>query len=201
MLSLFSSPRLHSLEEKFLHRKSFQIAFFLGVLGLSVVLVLLFRLYFNLEEFLLYGYLGIFLLTVVCSATIIFPLPGEAILIAAGGVLNPFWLGLVASIGGTLGELTGYLAGYWGRRIIAGEYQERYQQAERWMRRYGIPTVFVFALVPLLLFDLVGIAAGALRFPLWKFLLACWVGRLIRSLAEAYLGWGSFQFFWPSFLQ
>lgn len=199
MLSLFSSPRLHSLEEKFLHRKSFQIAFFLGVLGLSCALVVLFRLYFNLEEFLLYGYLGIFLLTVVCSATIIFPLPGEAVLIAAGGALNPFWLGLVASIGGALGELTGYLAGYWGRKIIVGEYQERYQQAERWMRRYGIPTVFVFALVPLLLFDLAGIAAGALRFPLWKFLLACWVGKLIRSLAEAYLGWGSFQFFWPGF--
>lgn len=201
MLSLFSSSRLHSLNEKFLHRRSFQVAFFLGVLGLSVALVLVFRLYLNLEEFLLYGYLGIFLLTVVCSATIIFPLPGEALLIAAGGVLNPLWLGLVASIGGTLGELTGYLAGYWGRRIIAGEYQERYQQAERWMRRYGIPTVFVFALVPLLLFDLVGIAAGALRFPLWKFLLACWAGRLIRSLAEAYLGWGSFRFFWPGFLQ
>ncbi len=197
--SLFSSPRLHSLEEKLTHRRSFQITFFLGVLGLSVALVILFRLYFNLERFLVYGYFGIFLLTLVSSSTIILPLPGEALLIAAGGVLNPLWLALVASIGGTLGELTGYLAGYWGRKAIAGEYRERYQRAEYWMRRYGGPTIFVFALVPLLIFDLVGLAAGALRFPLWKFLLFCWVGRILRSLAEAYLGWGSFQFFWPVF--
>ena len=37
--------------------------------------------------------------------------------------------------------------------------------------------------------DLAGIAAGALRFPFRKFLLACFAGRLPRSFIEAYLGW------------
>jgi membrane protein YqaA with SNARE-associated domain len=41
-------------------------------------------------------------------------------------------------------------------------------------------------------FDLAGIAAGALRFPLWKFILACWLGRTILYVGFvvlAALGW------------
>jgi uncharacterized membrane protein YdjX (TVP38/TMEM64 family) len=58
----------------------------------------------------------------------------------------------------------------------------------KWVRRYGGFTVFFFALLPIFFFDLVGLAAGALRFPLWRFLLAYWMGRLPRALVEAYLG-------------
>jgi len=37
----------------------------------------------------------------------------------------------------------------------------------------------------------VGIAAGALRFPVWKFLLFCWLGRTILYISIALFGaWG-----------
>lgn len=57
------------------------------------------------------------------------------------------------------------------------------------MKQHGSVTLALFAFMPFLLFDLPGIAAGALRFPFWKFLLACFAGRLPRSFIESYLGW------------
>ena len=151
------------------------------------------------EEIRRYGYPGIFFLSLVCSMTILFPLPGEAVLAAAPGIMKlagaeVFWLGVVASTGGALGETTAYFAGLWGRVVIADKYQKDYGRVDRWMGRYGGPAIFVFALTPLP-FDLVGIAAGSLRFPLWQFLLFCWAGRLIRALIVVYFGWGSVKVF------
>ncbi len=140
-----------------------------------------------------WGYVGVFFLMLIGSMTILFPLPFEAILAAAPGIIGIagmelFWLGLLASIGGALGEVTAYFAGLWGRGAITGKYREGYSKVENGMKRFGSPAVFVFALTPLP-FDLVGIAAGTLRFQLGKFLLYCWVGRLLRSLIIVYLGW------------
>jgi membrane protein DedA with SNARE-associated domain len=39
--------------------------------------------------------------------------------------------------------------------------------------------------------DLVGIAAGVLRYPVWKFLLVCFLGKAILYTGMAYVGaWG-----------
>jgi membrane protein DedA with SNARE-associated domain len=182
------APKVQFLREKLAARRLFQIAAFIVILALSIGLFFLARSYLDLEDLLRYGYLGIFLISLSC-VTIMVPLPWEAVIIAAGTTLNPLWVGIIASIGATIGELSGYFVGYWGRNVIFGEYSGRYERAESWLKKYGSLTVFVFALLPILIFDLVGLAAGAFRFPLWKFILACWAARLIRCLAEAYLGW------------
>ena len=101
---------------------------------------------------------------------------------------NPPLVALVASIGGTLGEISGYLVGYGGRAFIAPDQSERYQMAERWMQRRGGFAIFLFALVPFFIFDFVGIAAGVFRYPVKKFLLYAWLGRLPRSFIEVYVG-------------
>ncbi len=187
------APKVQFLREKVVNRRLFQIAAFILIFALSIGLFFLARSYLDLEDLLRYGYLGIFLISLSC-VTIMFPLPWEAVIIAAGTTLNPLWVGIIASIGATLGELSSYFVGYWGRKIIFGEYSGRYEKAESWLKKYGSRTVFVFALLPILIFDLVGLAAGAFRFPLWKFILACWAARLIRCLAEAYLGWSLASF-------
>lgn len=184
------AAKVQFLREKVVTRKWFQISAFILILALSWISFFLARSYLDLEKLLVYGYLGIFLINLICCATIIFPIPGEAINIAAGGTLNPLWPGIIASSGATMGELTCYAAGYWGRKVIFGQYLERYKKAEVWLNRYGSFAVFLFALLPILIFDLLGLAAGSFRFPLWKFILACWAGRIIRCLVEAYLGWG-----------
>lgn len=151
-----------------------------------------------LKEFAVLAYVIVFGATFLSSSTIIFPAPGVAIVIAAASTWNPAIVALVASIGGSLGELTAYYAGYLGKKIIIGEHRVGYYWAESWMNRYGVWAVLIFALIPMLLFDLVGLVAGALRMPVWKFLMACWGGRLPRSFVEAYVGAGIIPLIFPS---
>jgi uncharacterized membrane protein YdjX (TVP38/TMEM64 family) len=55
------------------------------------------------------------------------------------------------------------------------------------MKRYGGVAIFVFAFLWILPFDLIGIAAGVLKYSIERFLLFCWLGRLPRSLIECYI--------------
>jgi len=160
-----------------------------SVLVLIVIPIVLVTRGFDMESIATYGYAGVFVATFISSTTIIFPAPGVVVQVIAAALLNPAWVALVAAVGGSLGEFTGYLAGYGGRAAIGERYGERYRKAETWMKRHGSVTLAVFAFTPFLLFDLAGIAAGALRFPFWKFQLACFAGRLPRAFIECYLGW------------
>lgn len=147
------------------------------------------------ERIRAYGYLGVFLVTFLSSTTILFPAPGVLVVMVAAGLFNPNWVAVVACLGGALGEFTSYVVGYAGTMVIDLERSKRYKTAENWMRRYGVVAIFLFALFPFLIFDLIGIAAGSLRFPFSKFMLATIAGRLPRSFMEAYLGWAIVPYF------
>jgi membrane protein YqaA with SNARE-associated domain len=155
----------------------------LVVLGISVG-IYLFRDQF--AEMAAVGYSGIFLVSLLGNATIILPAPSLALVFAMGSALTPVLVGLVAGSGEALGELTGYAAGFGGRAFI--ENQRVYRRLTSWMQRRGGVTVFVLSLVPNPFFDLAGIAAGTLRYPLARFLLFCWLGKTIKTLAIAWLG-------------
>ena len=141
-----------------------------------------------------YGYGGVFLVTLVSSMSIILPLPGTLVVIAAAEIWNTPLVALVASVGGTLGELSGYVVGYGGRAVVAPEHSDRYRLAESWMKRYGGFAIFLFAIVPFFIFDFVGIAAGVFRYPVKRFLLFAWLGRLPRSMIECYIGASLLEF-------
>jgi len=180
-------------------------AWLVGVGALTAGLVYLMwyaeaRFRLPLNQFAWLAYLVVFVITLLSSATIVFPAPGVAVLMAAAAKWNPAIVAIVASVGGTLGELTGYYAGRLGRRIIITEYRAGYEKTVGWMNRYGLWTTAVFAFVPVLIFDLVGLAAGALKLPVWKFLLACWGGRIARSFVEAYFGATVIPLIFPSWL-
>jgi membrane protein YqaA with SNARE-associated domain len=144
----------------------------------------------RLGRFVAYGYPGIFLISLIANATVILPAPSLALVFALGGVLNPVLVGLAAGLGEALGELTGYLAGYSGQAVI--ENRKIYDHLHGWMRRYGLATIFLLSLFPNPFFDLAGIAAGALRFPIGYFLLSCWLGKTLKTIAFALAGAHSF---------
>jgi membrane protein YqaA with SNARE-associated domain len=144
----------------------------------------------RLGRFVSYGYPGIFLISLVGNATVIFPAPSLALVFALGGVLDPILVGLAAGLGETLGELTGYLAGYSGQTVI--ENREIYDRLHGWMRQYGLATIFFLSVFPSPFFDLAGIAAGALRFPIGYFLLSCWLGKTLKTIIFALVGAHSF---------
>ena len=132
---------------------------------------------------------ALFAVSVISSATLFLPVPGLAITTLVGSLLNPVTVGIVAGIGQTLGEMTGYLAGYSGQGLV--NRSKTYDRVEGWMKRnefMGELVVFVLALIPNPLFDAAGMAAGALRFPLWKYLMAAGLGKVIKNIVFAYGG-------------
>ena len=143
-----------------------------------------------------YGYFGAFIISLIGNASVL--LPGIVLPILSGwgvllyphsGPVGPVMVGLAGGAGAAIGEIVGYMAGYGGRGIV--ENNKLYERLVGWVRRWGTLAIFVFALVPLF-FDLVGLSAGALRFPLWKFILVCWLGRTILYVSfvlAVALGW------------
>ncbi|MEN6392603.1 MAG: VTT domain-containing protein [Anaerolineaceae bacterium] len=146
------------------------------------------------KELAKYGYPGIFLLSMLSNGTIFVPAPGLLVVFTMGAVFNPFLLALCAGAGGALGELTGYLAGFSGQAVI--EKINTYNKIINWMqlhKRWSAFLVFVLALIPNPMFDLAGIAAGALKIPLITFLIACWLGVTLKMIFFAFAGAGSFH--------
>ena len=137
----------------------------------------------RIQELRPFGYAAVFLAGLISNATLIFPVPGLAVTAVMGGVFNPWLVGLAGGVGQALGELTGYMAGYSGQTWI--DDNPTYNRLTRWMQRYGIWTIFVLALIPNPVFDVGGMAAGALRFPLWKFLVSCGAGKVLKNVIIA----------------
>ena len=168
---------------------------YLQILALLFVLAFSAFLLLNREkvaELEVYGYLGVFLISIITCSSIVVPVPGW-ILVATMAVIlnNPILVGIVSGLGGTIGEMTGYLLGYGGR--IAIENVGLYTRLVNWMKRWGSATIFILALIPNPLFDVAGAAAGLLRFPLWKFILFGAAGRIPKHIFFAYIGVWGFQ--------
>lgn len=140
------------------------------------------------EQLESYGYLGIFVISILANATVIIPAPGLVIVFTMGAKFSPFLVGLASGAGATIGELSGYLAGFSGQAVI--EDQKRYDQMVSWMTKNGPLTIMILAFIPNPLFDLAGMIAGALKMPVYKFLFWAFIGKLLKMLLFAYAGAG-----------
>ncbi len=166
----------------------------LALIGVAALIVLLFVYRDQVIKLQQYGYIGIFLLSIAANATIIIPLPGVAITTAMGAIFNPLGVAVAAGLGAALGELSGYLAGFSGQGIV--EKTAFYERLTGWMQahpRLNMLAILVLAFIPNPLFDIAGFAAGALKIPLWKFLIACAIGKILKMVLFAYAGAASFD--------
>jgi membrane protein YqaA with SNARE-associated domain len=159
------------------------------ILLVVAITVCLFLFRSKVSELGNYGYLGAFLISLVANATVILPMPGLLILIGLGASFNPILVAVFGGIGGALGEMTGYILGRSGRGITSNN--KWYMRAENWMKKRGFLAVFCFALLPFLPLDVAGLIAGVLRYPIWKFLLACVLGKTLLYVIMIQTGaWG-----------
>lgn len=140
-----------------------------------------------------WGYAGVFLINLVGSASILLPSPAVASVFGGGALLHDFlrvpafiWVGLVAGLGEALGEFSGYAAGYGGRIVF--ENRPEYQRVHGWMERHGAASMFLFSVFPNPLFDVAGVAAGAVKMPLRRFFLAVLAGKIIKDTYLAAVG-------------
>ena len=142
---------------------------------------------------LAWGYLGLFVVEIVGSMSIILPAPGFAVNFILGGVpgFNPWLVGIVAGVGSSIGEMTSYLVGMGGREVIEEKYRKRLKKAREWMEKRGaFVVIIVFAATPLP-FDIVGILAGMSRYNFKKFYVATLIGKIIAGCALAWAGYYS----------
>lgn len=155
----------------------------LFTIGISITIFIYRR---QVHELQILGYPGIFLVSFLSNATIILPVPGVLFTSLMGAVFNPIFVALVAATGSTLGELSGYLAGFSGQAVV--ERSQTYRRIEGWMRKYGHWTILLLAFVPNPFFDIGGMVAGVIKMPVWRFLLFCWLGKLAKMLLFAFGG-------------
>ena len=162
----------------------------LGIATVVVITVIIFLYRDNITQLGALSYPGIFLGSMLWNATVLVPIPSFWIYFGLGTIpgLHPALIGLAGGSGAAVGELTSYMAGYSGRAILKLEKRKTYDRVQRWIKKWGFGVIFGFNLVPVFPFDLFGIAAGALRFPLWKFYLACLAGRTLAYGAIAFAG-------------
>ena len=163
---------------------------------LAVLLVsslLLYLLWINkneLRDLESLGFIGIFIINFISNATVIVPAPGTASVFFGGAIWNPLLVGIVSGIGAAMGELFAYFLGYGGRGIL-----HLVEKGGRWVKtlegffhRAGFVTTLVYSIIPLPFFDVLGIIAGAVNYPVWKFFLAVLTGRIIRNVVIALTG-------------
>jgi membrane protein YqaA with SNARE-associated domain len=136
-----------------------------------------------------YGYLGIFLISLLGSASIFVPIPSSAIVFIMGGssTLEPIWIAVAAGLGSVIGEFTGYIIGMSGRRVISDKYKRKMDILTQLFKRYGSMIIFIFALTPLP-DDLLFIPLGVMRYGIVRTFLPALLGKFLSNLLIAYAG-------------
>jgi len=135
------------------------------------------------------GYVGAFVASFTSGASMFLPLPGLAVVIAASLVLQPWAVGLLAGVGGALGEMTGYAVGCSSHRIV------KQRRIPAWLyratSRHMALTILTVSIIPNPFVDFVGIIAGRLCYPIPSFLTYTIIGKTVRAVLLAYAAaWG-----------
>jgi membrane protein DedA with SNARE-associated domain len=143
------------------------------------------------------GYLGIFLLMIMESATL--PVPSELVLPLGGYLVSQgrleFWsVVAVATIGSMIGTMIDYSIGYYLGRPAVLRYgrivrfnQERLETTERWFSRHGKSVVLLARFVPLLR-TLIAFPAGIVKMGTKQFIAFSAVGIVVWDIALVYVG-------------
>ncbi len=137
-----------------------------------------------------FGYPGVFVLSILANATVVLPAPGLVLVFGAPALgLNPWIVGIVAGVGATIGEFSGYIAGYSGSAVI--ENQAMYDRLHGYILRYGPWVLTVLGFLPLPFFDLAGMIAGILKLPVHEYFLFTLLGKAPKMVLIALAGAGA----------
>jgi membrane protein YqaA with SNARE-associated domain len=141
-----------------------------------------------------YGYLGVFLISLLGATSIFIPIPSTVVIFILGAAqkFDPLLLGLFAGLGATLGEFSGYLIGFGGRKVIGEKYKKKMDILMKLFKRFGPVIIFIFALTPLP-DDLLFIPLGVMRYSVVAAFIPAFFGKFLSNLIIAYAGRLSLQ--------
>src|SRR2546428_7750882 len=157
------------------------------------------ELIFNTIVNLLYqtGYVGVFLLMMMESATL--PVPSEVVLPLGGYLVSQgrleFWSTVaVATVGSLVGTMVDYGIGYYRGRPAVLRYgrivrfsEKRLETTETWFATHGKSVVLLARFVPLLR-TLIAFPAGIVRMDVKPFLVFSAVGNFFLGISLCFLG-------------
>ena len=155
-------------------------------LALNLLVVALPRSWF--EGWGTYGYLGVFLVTLLANASVFIPVPYPGLVARLAADLNVPGVALLGAAGSTLGETTAFLVGRAGKRVVD---QTRFYL---WLKRQlrsplrSFVVLFLLSAPPNPFFDVAGLTAGSLGVPYPIFVAATFSGRIVRMLILAQAG-------------
>lgn len=143
-----------------------------------------------------WGYPILWGISLLRASSVLLPIPGSGLTIAAGGIMDPLWgipvpiaVGVTAGTAESIGEFTGYYAGLNGGKLMEG--RPLYRRVREWIQKAPFPTMFLMSFMPSPLFDVAGLAAGAARLPIRIFYPAILLGKVGRGILMAAAGyWG-----------
>lgn len=167
---------------------------------LQKALALIALVAFNVALFLLpvdyaalggFTYLGAFLITFIANAAVVVPVPYIPIVAHMATSANSVVaVVLLASIGSALGESVAFFVGRVEKDLISGHaWAERIRGWASREHRAAI-ALFLFAIPLNPVFDIGGAIAGALGVRYMTFLVAVWLGRVVRFTIIALLAFG-----------
>jgi len=134
-----------------------------------------------------YGYFGIFLISLIGALSIFFPIPYTIVIFTLGGFLEPLFIAVAAGIGAAVGEFSGYLLGFYGRKLISPNRRRKMEFMLKVFDRFGPVAIFVFALTPLP-DDLLFIPLGMMRYSLIRAFIPALIGKTCMNFIVAYSG-------------
>ena len=163
---------------------------------ISIVLVIRFSK--EIAQLQNYGYLGAFVVAFVAGSSVPTPISYLLLTFTFGGILNPALVGLASGFGAGLGGTLVFLLGRGGRRFLPGLKHFLVDEAAtntfavrfvRWAQRRGSVVVFAMSAMLNPVFAPMAMAMGALRFRVFKFLIMCIAGNLVKAMIISYAGY------------
>lgn len=131
------------------------------------------------------GYAGLMAACCLTNATVFLPASGIAFTLSASTALDPLLCCVAGGCGTACGELVGYFCGRSGKRLVTD--RPLFSKIEHFLSRYGFFTVLAFAFLPIPAFDLVGVTAGAGNMPVYRYLSACIIGKVLKMIVYVFL--------------
>jgi len=152
------------------------------------------------------GDIGVFVGMFLESSVV--PIPSEVVIIGASSVGIPLTsIVLLGSLGSTLGGMVGYLLGRYAAMPVILKYGKfvlikphHIERAEKFAKKYGVYSVLIGRVLPIVPFKVFSIAAGITKIPFTPFVICTLIGVVPRIFLLAIFGLSLAKFTKPTLL-
>jgi len=149
------------------------------------VLVVTFVFFHQHKKFRHFGYLGIFVTTLISNITIFAP-ANSIVTVFGGRVYNPIVVGFIAALGSVLGEIIPYKVAASGSSVVQNT--KYYATIKKYMETNGFLTIVAVTSIPNPIVNPSSLIAGSIKYPFPKYLVASFLGNWLQFTICAFFG-------------